>query len=478
LALLGLGTASVAVGTAGWITGVRAPSSAAGRSGQPLPQPSVLTSSGGVLDLTLTAAAGVRLAGRDTSAWGYNGTSPGPTLRLRPGDLLRVRLTNHIPLPTNLHTHGLRVSPGGNSDNPFVAVEPGASFDYAIKVPSDHPAGTYWYHPHHHGGVAEQVFAGLVGALLIQDEPDLPVTDDLVLMISDTSLDGAGRVVAPAAMAKVMGREGDLVLVNGEYQPTISAAPGAVQRWRIVNACTSRVLALRLDNHELTQVALDGVFLASPVQRDRVELAPGGRADILVRPTGVGRFRLMSDAYDRGGAGMMGPMAGGPATTGPVTIATLVVTGPPTTTPAMPAALPVPTALAGRAVRQRQLTLAMGMGMGMNAALGMSASIDGRTFDQARDDQTVHLGDVEEWTITNTSPMDHPFHLHAWPFQVLATSRPDHPTGIQQDVVLVPRNGWVRLRIPFTDYPGRSVYHCHVLDHEDLGMMGTVNVRL
>jgi FtsP/CotA-like multicopper oxidase with cupredoxin domain len=117
--------------------------------------------------------------------------------------------------------------------------------------------------------------------------------------------------------------------------------------------------------------------------------------------------------------------------------------------------------------------MAMNMGAG-----GMGFSIDGRTFDPGRDDQRVQLGATEEWTVVNTSPMDHPFHLHVWPFRVLATSaRSQPPDGVWQDVVLVPRQGWARLRIPFTDYTGRSVYHCHILDHEDLGMMGTINVR-
>jgi FtsP/CotA-like multicopper oxidase with cupredoxin domain len=436
----------------------------------------MVTSRDGVLDVTLSAAAGVRLAGRDTAAWGFNGTSPGPSLRIRPGDTLRVRLVNRINQPTNLHTHGLHVSPDGNGDNPFVAIEPGDTFDYAIAVPADHPAGTYWYHPHHHGTAADQVFAGLVGALVVEGDPDLPVTDDLILLVTDTTFDRTGRVTNAPLMARMMGREGDLVLVNGQHQPTIAVAPGALHRWRIINGCVSRVLALRLDGHPLTQIALDGVFLPAPVDRDPVVLAPGNRADLLVRPTGGGRYRLRTDLYDRGGMGMMGAlMGGGTAATGPITLATLAVSGPATTAPASPTTLPAPLAPSGAVTRQRRLTFAMGMGMGMGDA-GMSFTIDGRTFSPERDDQVVRLDTTEDWTVVNTSPMDHPFHLHAWPFHVLATSTGTQLTGARQDVVLVPRQGWARLRIPFSNYHGRSVYHCHVLDHEDLGMMATVNV--
>jgi FtsP/CotA-like multicopper oxidase with cupredoxin domain len=153
----------------------------------------------------------------------------------------------------------------------------------------------------------------------------------------------------------------------------------------------------------------------------------------------------------------------------------MTVSGPAVATSALPATLPAPPVPQGPVAGQRQLTLAMGMGgMGMG---GMSVTIDGRTFDPGRDDQTIALGTTEDWTVVNNSPMDHPFHLHAWPFHVLAASAGARPIGVRQDVVLVPARGWVRLRIPFTDYSGRSVYHCHILDHEDRGMMGTINVR-
>ncbi|WP_217549841.1 multicopper oxidase family protein [Streptomyces sp. GbtcB6] len=479
LALLGLGTAGVAAGTAGWATSAGAPTdrnrTEPGASGERLRQPPVAASRGGVLDVTLTAAPGARLTDRDTSAWAFNGTCPGPTLRMRPGDVLRARLINHIDQPTNLHTHGLHVSPHGNGDNPFVTVEPGNSFDYAIAVPADHPAGTFWYHPHHHGTVADQIFAGLAGALLVDGGPDpvLPVSDDLVLLVTDTTLDGAGRVASPSMMARMMGREGDLVLANGQHQPVIAAAPGAVQRWRVINGCVSRVLALRLEGHRLTQVALDGVFLPAPADRDQVVLAPGNRADLLVRATRTGRYALVSEPYNRGSLGMMGGMMhGGPFAAGPVTLATLVASGTATAPAVLPARLPAPSIPSDSVSTRRQITFAMGMGgIGMG---GMAFTIDGRTFDPGRDDQTVALNTTEEWTVVNTSPMDHAFHLHAWPFHVL-TGAP--AAGVRQDVVLVPARASVRLRIPFTDYPGRSVYHCHVLDHEDLGMMATVNVR-
>ncbi|MGQ0773762.1 MAG: multicopper oxidase family protein [Pseudonocardiales bacterium] len=430
----------------------------------------MLDSQDGWLEVGLTAAAGVRLIGQDTHALGYNGTSPGPTLRVRPGDELAVRLTNQLEAPTNLHTHGVRVSPQGNSDNPFLRVDPGASFDYLYRIPADHPAGTYWYHPHHHGMVADQIFSGLAGVLLVDRGPDLPVTADRVLLVTDTTLDGDGRVTQISDMDRAMGRQGELVLVNGQHHPTILATPGATQRWRIINGCTSRVLAIRLAGHELVQVAQDGTFLPVPASRDRVVLAPGNRADMVIRPTGIGRYPLTTDAVDRGSMG--GMMGGGNASSGPVTLATMVTAGATTMSPPLPTTLLAEISGTASATAVRQIAFQMGMGMG-----GMAFTINGRAFDPERDDQTVRLGTIEEWIVTNPSPLAHPFHLHVWPFTVLATSDATPPTGTPQDVVLIPARGWVRLRIPFTTYSGRSVYHCHILDHEDAGMMATVNVR-
>ena len=480
LVLGGLGAASLLTGAAGWITTATADSAPGGfqpgTTGAELAQPPLIDSRDGHLQVELTAAPGVTLAGRATTALGFNGSSPGPTLRVRPGDELAVRLTNHLDQPTNLHTHGLRVSPQANSDNPFIRIDPGASFDYRFPIPTDHPPGTHWYHPHHHGMVADQLFGGLLGALLVDSVPDIPATDDRLLLITDTTLDPAGAVVAPTTAERALGRQGSLVLVNGQHQPTITAAPGATQRWRIVNACTSRVLSLRLDGRQLLQIALDGTFLTAPAARDNLVLAPGNRADVLVQANSTGRIPLIADPYDRGT--MMGGAAGnGPNQTAvgaPVTLATLNISGPAVTTPPLPVRLPSEASPTGPVTRTRQIAFQMGMG-GMGAA-GMTPTIDGRTFDPDRDDQTVAYGATEEWTVTNTSPLAHPFHIHVWPFTVLARSDSATPTGIPQDVVLIPPRGWVKLRIPFTRLTGRSVYHCHILDHEDAGMMATVVV--
>lgn len=439
--------------------------------GETFTAPEVLTSTDRNLTLTLEAAVGSGpVAGRDATTLRYNGGLPGPTLRLRPGDHLGIEVVNNLGQPTNLHTHGLQVSPQGNSDNPFVMVNPGERFRYDYQIPDSHPTGTFWYHPHHHGMVADQVFAGLYGAIVI-DEPDPPqVSADRMLVISDITLDGTGTVPPATRMQRMAGREGDLVLVNGQANPVLSAQPGTRERWRIVNACVSRYLRLRLAGQDLQLLGIDLPLDGQPSRVDELLLAPGNRADLLVA-TRAGTSTLQTLPYDRGSAMGMGMGSRGTDSGASVIeLATLTVAGP--AAPALAALPPRPTAidLRSSAITTRR-TLTLGMGMG-----GSAFTIDGRGFDPNRVDQTVTAGAVEEWTIINTSPMDHPFHLHVWPMQILSIAgRPiDPPTW--QNVVNVPARSSTVVRIAFDADTGRTVYHCHILDHEDNGMMGVIDV--
>ncbi len=166
----GLGIASTAVGGYGLRARLGAQSNFAPMTDAVFIEPAALRSAHGELHVRLQAAEGpVRIAGRAATALSYNGGLPGPTLHLQPGDRLRVRLMNRLQSPTNLHVHGLHVSPEGHSDNVLVAVNPGASFDYDYLLPGNHLPGVYWYHPHHHGTVADQVFGGLYGAIIVGD---------------------------------------------------------------------------------------------------------------------------------------------------------------------------------------------------------------------------------------------------------------------------------------------------------------------
>ena len=479
LLLGGLGAAGTAAGGAGLIWTLTA--RPAPVTGSELTQPPEERSTNGQLQVRLEAAPGqILLAGRQAAALGYNGGIPGPTLRVRPGDVLQIGLVNKLAQATNLHVHGLHVSPEGNGDNVFVSVDPGGTFDYEYKLPDDHPPGVYWYHPHHHGMVADQIFAGLFGAIIVEDPEPIESSAERVLVISDTTLDGLGNIPEVSEMERMMGREGELILVNGQSNPQFSARPGQRERWRIINTCVSRYLRLRLDGQQLQLLGMDSGRFPTPETVDELLLTPGNRADLLVTTT-TGDSTLRAFYQNRGSMpGMMGPGSGArnPADQpGGAALATLRVAGEPVATlTAVPAQRGLGDLRSAAVAARRQIELAAGVGMGMGGGM-MRFTINGREFNEARTDTTVAAGNVEEWTLTNTSPMDHPFHLHVWPMQIIEENGQGTNTAIWQDVVNVPANGRVKVRVAFTDFRGRSAYHCHILDHEDLGMMGAIEVR-
>jgi FtsP/CotA-like multicopper oxidase with cupredoxin domain len=165
----------------------------------------------------------------------------------------------------------------GNGDNAFVTVAASADFDYEYQLPPGHPSGVFWYHPHLHGSVADQIFGGLYGAIIVgdheRDSEPVASTRDRVLVISDMSLDAAGNVRSATAGDRMAGREGDLVLVNGQVRPVLTARPGERERWRVVNACAARYLQLRLDGQRVQVLGIDSGRLALPRDVEEVVLA-------------------------------------------------------------------------------------------------------------------------------------------------------------------------------------------------------------
>lgn len=439
-----------------------------------LREPEVLTSSEGLLALTLTAAmTEVTVADARVRALTYNGSLPGPTLRVRPGDRIALTLRNELAVTTNLHTHGLVVSPEGNSDNVFVMIESGATFEYEYRLGLDHPPGVFWYHPHHHGNVADQIFGGLYGAIVVEDDRAPDAARERLLVVSDIGFDSAGDVRTVSPMERMLGREGDIVLVNGQVGRTLTAQPGDRERWRIINACNSRYLRIRVDGQKLQLLGIDSGQYAEPLDVQEVELMPGNRADLLVTAA-EGTSVLRTLPVDRGGMGGRGMGVAerpGSATTG-ADLATFVVSGPP-----VPATAPMAAPATQRDLRRetvtgrRTLTLTMGGAGGMGA---MAFTIDGRQFDEGRIDIEVAHDVLEEWTLVNTSTMDHPFHLHVWPMQLIEIGGAAVATTDYRDVVPVPAQSSTVVRIAFSGLTGTTVYHCHILDHEDLGMMGVI----
>jgi len=449
-------------------------------------QPIELRSKNGILDVSLTAAGGL-------IPWGsgqrysltYNGSTPGPTLRVRPGDTLRVHLTNSLDSPTNLHTHGLHVSPSGQSDNIFRVAAPGETLAYEYLIPLGHVSGTFWYHPHHHGVVASQVSGGLVGAIIVEDAldtiPGIAGTNESTLVLADPTVGRTATVLDASAAEKQQGREGDVVLVNGQLRPVFRTARGQVERWRIVNASTSRYYSLSANGLDLLQIGTDQGRLEAPIRVSELLLTPGQRAEVLVPLTAAGTYTVSSAEVNRssmshggsgGNGGMSGMNMGGAGTSSGTSVELMqLVVASGSGTPSVPSGINSGAPGIPGPVSARRTVNLGSMSMMGNAEF----VIDGRPFDSNRIDVSSTLGAIEEWVLVNNSMMDHPFHLHTWPFKVVARSDGNVDPG-WRDTVNVPTAGTVTIRIPFSDYSGTSVYHCHILDHEDLGMMGQIKV--
>lgn len=425
-------------------------------------EPPVRASQDGRLATVLAARPSPALiAGRTVPALTYEGGVPGPTLRVRPGDTLRIDLRNGLAQPTNLHVHGMHVSPRDNGDNVFLHVAPGVSFGYEYRLPLDHPTGLYWYHPHLHGDTEVQVGGGLAGAIVVEgaiDEvPGVAGLPERLFVLQSTELAVDGSIVP------IDQQQNDrlLTLVNGVLHPDLPVRPGQTERWRLLNASADTFLDLQLDGHQLHQIGADGNPLGVPWSRDRVFLSPGERAEVLVQAGAAGRYAFRSLAWGDGFQAQ-----------NEMPVATLRVAGEPVTPVPLPTTLLPFTELTEEMVERRRLLI-----FEEPSQNPFTVAIDGKVFDPNRVDQTVPLGAIEEWTIRNTSPDWHPFHIHVNDFQVVAVDgRPVRPRS-GQDTVGVPANGGeITFRTRFKDFSGKYVYHCHILGHEDAGMMGVVEV--
>src|SRR5215211_5911414 len=433
--------------------------------GASLVEPPVLRSADGRLDVTLEAQFGpATMGGRAVTTYTFDGHAPGPTLRLLPGDSLGITLTNQLDETTNLHTHGLHISPAGNSDNVFVHLMPGETFAYEYAIPRDgisglYIPGLYWYHLHMHGNSTDQVEGGMAGALIVEGALDtLPGIRDLperLLVLQATQFDAEGMVITSPEIDEIA------IFVNGQQQPTLAIAPGETQRWRIINASSFMFVNLALDGHQLHQIASDANPLREVWSRDQILMAAGERVEVLIQggPEGVYAFHSLPWGADL-------EFQAQPD----FPIATLVSCGLAESPEPLPTTLiPFEDLRQATIDRRRELIFSEEM-------KPFEVLINGHTFDEVRIDQTVELGATEEWLLRNTSPDWHPFHIHVNDFQVIEVNGEPVDAYSWEDTTPLPAFGEVVIRTRFLDFPGKFVYHCHLLDHEDQGMMGVVEV--
>jgi FtsP/CotA-like multicopper oxidase with cupredoxin domain len=430
-----------------------------------------LSSAAGVVEVELTASVvGLPLvAGKTTQVYAYNGRVPGPALELMEGDEVIVHFRNELPEETTVHWHGLHL-PFEADGSPFHPVPSGGERVYRFRVRPG-SAGTYWYHPHPHHRTASQVARGLHGGIVVRapDDP-LPATlTERLLILSDNRFlaDGSIDLPDPHSLEGRIdfenGREGDVLFVNGEVMPTLSIRAGEVQRWRVLNASAGRFYRLALPGHTFLHVGSDGGLFERPREVDEILLATAERVELLVRGIGSpgSTTTLRSLPYDRY-----------VNQTRPVDweqtldlLALRYTDEPPLEPVALPDRLrPIPPLDPALATATRTMVLTQGF-------------INGQAMDMERIDVRASVGATEIWELENLVGMDHPFHLHGFQFQVLDRDGVPEPYRSWKDTVNVPRHQTVRFVVRYDDHPGKWMFHCHILDHEDHGMMGVLEVR-
>ena len=421
------------------------------------------------VELTMTAAP-ARLSlvpGVETDVFAYNGRTPGPVIELVEGDHVAIHFRNQLPEPSTIHWHGLHL-PNASNGSPFRPVAPGGTYEYEFTaLPGS--AGTYWYHPHPDGRAGYQVAHGLYGALIIRapDDPLAAIPEKLLVLADNRFLaDGTVDVPDPESPAGRVdaenGREGNVVFVSGRIMPSIGIRSGEVQRWRVVNASAARVYRLALPGHTFLRVGSDGGLFERPVECDEVLLANAERVELLVRGTGApgSRATLQALPYDR-----YIPQTRPADWNRTRDLLTLEYSDEPAVTPpAIPEVLrPIPAIDPASATVNRVIVMTQGL-------------IDGKRMDLHRVDQKGKLGATEIWEVENLVGMDHPFHLHGFQFQLLDRNGVPEPFRCWKDVVNVPRHSTARFIVRFDDYPGKWMFHCHILNHEDMGMMGVLEI--
>lgn len=396
---------------------------------------------------------------RDASIPGSVGTVPGPMLEAKLGDRVIVHFTNELAEETTIHWHGLRV-PNAADGTPLaqVPIPPGGTFDYEFTLID---SGYFWFHPHMRGDV--QIEAGLYAPIVVHDNVAIDVAADRAFVLDDVKLASSGKLSdRTEALDLMLGRMGNVVVVNGTQRPSIEVAAGTRERWRFVNAANGRYFNLELPGHMFTVISSDGGLLVEPYQTRTLLIAPGERYEVLVELASSTELALRTLHYDRG-HNIPDP--------GPIEILALTfgAQGP------APAALPTswgtvePIPFDAKTPRRRFV---------LQEDDTIPAMPIFTINDEAFPDVTPvegTMGQVEIWQIDNQAEMDHPFHLHGMSFQPLdALGAPRTPLG-WKDTINVPQKSTVEFAVRF-ESPGRWMYHCHILEHAERGMMGELEI--
>lgn len=540
-------------------------------NGQPFKNPEEFRAdSGKVIELNVeyTNPTSTKIAGCGVKLRSYNGKLVGPTLRVKPGDTLKLKVTNTLgpallgmtpqnvcdnphnsfggsPLPTNfnctnLHTHGLHVSPQGFADNILALIPPIPSSDASnpnprnivIPVPPNHMPGTEWYHPHVHGSTGIQVASGMEGAIIVEDDPSTtPKTildaskDEKIFMIQDIPYDDNGQIDDFLSLGDdrsyVRNR---YLMVNGQIAPVITMQPGQVQRWRFIDSSFHRTVQLLLQDHDLNEIAVDGNYLSKmdtwvnnasrknpcctgkndpeytfKLKKQPVELIPGSRSDVLVQASKTpGRYKLTATTF------LSGRLDPSIATIDEYVLAWLDVKPNvngqevPTTLPSeadikkLPHYQDISYADLTNENSYHQIAafnrdepaggndggIACDSVTDKTPCFPVAFQVNGQTFHMDNSPRLLKLGNVDSWLVTSEDVMrNHVFHIHTNDFQTKRSDPNGQPENLWRDTLLVKYGQPQTIFTRYEDFDGTTVMHCHLLSHEDMGMMQAIQFK-
>jgi len=441
----------------------------------PLLEPAIVNGEK-VFSLTAKSGRTELMPGAASETAGYNGTLLGPTIRAHRGERVRVEVNNELGETTTVHWHGMHL-PAIMDGGPHQPIPPGNTWSPHWTV--NNAAATLWYHPHTMGKTAEQVYSGLAGMFIVDDEnsdalglPNIYGVDDIPLIVQDRNFDDTGNLTYVRDKAQDnFGAMGDTILVNGTHGPYLDV-PKQLIRLRVLNASNARRYDFGFsDGRPFRQIATDGGLLEAPVERTRMLLSPGERAEIIVDMSQTDQPVTLMSHEIQGAAPMMHLMrtlsVGDNDEYQIFKILELRPQGTAATPGELPARLNTIAPLrAEDAARTRLFAITDRM------------SINAKPMDHARIDEVVTKDDIEIWEIDNREALFyHPFHIHDVQFQILdRDGRPpsDYERGWKDTVVVNPLEK-VRVIARFSDYADPHtpyMYHCHILEHEDMGMMG------
>ncbi len=423
-------------------------------------------------NLTLQRGQSQLVSGFTTTTLGINGNYLGPTLRAKRGDDVVISVTNQIGEETTLHWHGMHL-PAAMDGGPHQTIATGSTWSPRFTIAQ--PASTLWYHPHLMGQTESQVLRGLVGMFILEDE--LPVqallphnygVDDLPLIFQDQSFDNNGQFRNNGGGGRGGGNQG-VTLVNGSVAPVLTTDQTRI-RLRLLNASNQSFYNFGFaDNHPFQQIASDGGLLPNPVTMTRLSLGAAERAEIIIDLTNAAPLLLQNFGNGRTGSGttLLTIKLGSAATISNVQSVQRA---------ALPAGLVAVDRLAAASANVTRDMVLAGADRGRFTINGQTMTTMASMMNM-NDIMTVRLGDTEVWTVINNSDETHMFHVHDVQFQILSRSSGGVAANEigSKDTVRVNPGETVKIIMRFTDFADPNtpyMFHCHILEHEDEGMMG------